>query len=500
MLAHLPLLAILIPLIAAPACVVLQRLFPAWIPALGATFLTFIINIILYLHVLANGTFEYTFGGWNPPWGIAFSIDLLNAPIMVLLSLISIVTVFYARVSLEREVPKVRHPFFYSLLMLCVTGLGGIAATQDLFNAFVFMEIAALSSYALVGLAARREATFASFRYLTIGSVGTTFFLIGVSYLYMLTGTLNYVDMALRIEGVESSRLFLAGVALIVAGLAMKIALFPTHAWLPATYSSAPIAVTVFFSAISVKVPLYLLVRLYFDVFKSGLAFVSFYLDTVLVIVSALGIVYASWRAIRTTDVKKLLAFSSIGQVAYITLGVGLAVPESVVAAWIQFFSHSLTKGGIFCALGCVIWHHERTRGVCHLKDLNGLSQRAPWVAATIVVGGLGLIGVPLTSGFVAKWHLILALTDLSQWYLLAFVLLGSLLAVVYVGILIEAMYFTPATEDVDAAAKPEIKGIPKTPMTMIFLSWLLIGATLYFGIHASGLTSLAEDAVKVLL
>ena len=488
---QLPALIVVIPLIAAPLCIVLRRLCPAWLPAVAATGATFVAAVALYLEVSAGAVFEYAFGGWQAPWGVVFRVDALNAPIAVLLTFVALVIVVYARASVAREISPARLPFFYALLMLCVTGLAGIAITQDLFNAFVFIEIAALASYALVGLSVWRDAARAAFRYLIIGSVGTTFFLIGVAYMYMLTGTLNYVDMSLRVDGLESSRVFLAAMAFIAGGLAMKIALFPLHVWLPGTYATAPSAVSGFLAAVSAKAPLYLLVRLYFDVFKPGLSVV--YLDSVFLAAASVAVIYASWRAIRIDDVKKLLAFSSIGQVAYIILGVSLATPAGLSAAWIQFFSHALTKGGLFLAVGCVIWRHAKTRGDCRLDDLHGLGRRAPWTAAAITVGGLGLIGVPLTAGFVGKWHLVLALIDASHWLLLAVVLPGSLLAVVYVWRMVEAMYFVaPAAEQTDDASEP--------PPSMVFLSWVLIGATVYFGVQASGLVRMAERAAGVLL
>lgn len=483
---HLPALIVVIPLLAAPLCIVFRRLCPPWIVAFAAALFLFAVAAEVFTVVAAGAELRYAFGGWEPPWGIAFRIDALNAPLAALVAFIAMVVVAYARTSIEKELAVVRRRFFYALLMLCLCGLSGMVVTQDLFNAFVFMEIAALASYALIALSSNKGAPLAAFRYLVVGSVGTTFFLIGVSYMYMLTGTLNYADLSERVYGLEESRTFLAALALIATGLAMKIALFPLHSWLPGAYSMAPSAAAGFFSAVSSKVPLYLLVRLYFDVFKPGMASSGVYLDAVLIALSATAIVYASWRAIRATDVRRMLAFSSVGQIAYITLGVGLATPAGLAAAWIHLFGHALTKSGLFLALGCVLWR----RGACRVDDLRGLGASAPWTAAAITVGGAGLVGVPLTAGFVAKWHLVLALVDTPMWWLLAAVLPGSLIAAVYVWRLVEAMYFVKAPGDV-VEVRP--------PPALMVLSWVLIGATIYFGVYADGLTRMAQRAAALL-
>ena len=480
---HFPALVAVIPMIAAPLCVVLRRLCPPWIIAFAASLASFVAAAGMLAEVWAGAVIEYTFGGWEAPVGIAFRVDALNAPIAVLLTVVATVVSAYAPTSIAKEVDEVRRPFFYVLMMLCLSGLAGMTVTQDLFNAFVFMEIAALSSYALVALSTTPGATLAALRYLVIGSVGTTFFLLGVGYLYMLTGTLNYADISARITDLGGSRTFLAAIAFIAAGLAMKIALFPLHSWLPAAYAKSPSAATGFLAAVGAKVSLYLLVRLYFDVLRPELKLSGVYLNGALVLASATAILYASWRAICARDVKRLLAFSSVAQIAYITLGVSLVAPGGFAAAWLQMFGHALTKGGLFLALGCVVW----STGSYRFEDLRGLGSSAPWTAAAIVVGGLGLIGVPMTAGFVAKWHLVLALAGSPQWWLLAVVLPGSLLAAVYVWRMVEVMYFAEAEREVNP------------PPTMVALSWVMVGATIFFGVHAEELTHMAESAAKVL-
>lgn len=504
MTAYLPMLVVVLPLLAAPLCTALRVFHFSWLIAQAATAAVFVCAVLMLMHVAGDNTLVYHQGGWEEPWGVAFMVDVFNALMAVLVSFVTMVAVFYARTSIVRELPAHRRSFFYTLILLCQTGLLGITVTHDIFNAFVFLEISSLASYGLVALARHRDAPLAAFRYLLIGSVGATFFLIGVGYLYMLTGTLNFSDLSSRLSAIESSRVALAGQVLIAVGLAMKSGVFPLHAWLPSAYAAAPSAVTGFLAATGTKVSLYLFVRLFLDVFGAERFAGLLRLDLILMSVSSVAIIYTSWQAIRTDDVKRMLAFSSVGQMGYIVLGFSLATMAGFAAGLLQLLAHALTKGGLFLAVGCVVWR-MRSSG-CRIADLRGMGRRMPWVAAAIMVGGFGLIGVPLTAGFVGKWHLISALIDSAQWVLLGVVLAGSLLAVVYVWRLAEAMYLSDASDVVvapggeDTPAIQTTTSVTPTMTPIISGAWLPLVITLFFGVYAAEWVSLALQAAQTVL
>jgi multicomponent Na+:H+ antiporter subunit D len=230
---HLPVLQVVVPLMAAPVCVIVRRRQVAWAISLVVTWATLAGAVQLMLEVLANGPISYAIGNWMPPWGIEYRIDELSAFVLLIVTGIGSVVVPFARASVEREVPAERIYLFYAMYLLCLTGLLGITVTGDAFNLFVFLEISSLSSYVLIALGRDRRALTAAFRYLIMGTIGATFYVIGVGFLYTMTGTLNLVDIASRIGAIENSRAVLAALAFLTVGISLKLALFPLHVWLP---------------------------------------------------------------------------------------------------------------------------------------------------------------------------------------------------------------------------------------------------------------------------
>ncbi|MCB1965590.1 MAG: monovalent cation/H+ antiporter subunit D family protein, partial [Candidatus Accumulibacter sp.] len=249
MLAHLPILQVILPLIAAPICVLLRRTTLVWALAMAVCALTFAIAVTLLVKVLDTGTIRYELGDWLAPWGIVYVVDKLNAFILVIVSSVALVAMPFALRSAASEIEAERLYLFYTMFLLCLAGLLGITITGDAFNLFVFLEISSLSSYTLISLGRDRKALHAAFQYLIMGTIGATFYLIGVGLLYMLTGTLNMADLAARLMPMLDSRITLAAFGFIIVGLGLKLAMFPLHLWLPNAYTYAPSAVTSFLAA-----------------------------------------------------------------------------------------------------------------------------------------------------------------------------------------------------------------------------------------------------------
>lgn len=265
--AHLPALQVIVPLLAAPTCVLLDDGRRAWALATMVSVLALVFSIGLLSQVLDGGVVTYAIGGWAAPWGIEYRIDEVNALVALLVSASSTVVLVYARQSVEREVGEDRGALFYTAWLLCLTGLLGIAVTGDAFNVFVFLEISSLSTYALVAFGRERTALIAAFRYLIMGTVGATFILIGVGLLYALTGTLNMSDLADRLPAAQETRTVRAAFGFLTVGIALKMAMFPLHGWLPGAYASAPTAVAAFLASTATKVAVYLWLRFVFTVF-----------------------------------------------------------------------------------------------------------------------------------------------------------------------------------------------------------------------------------------
>ncbi len=485
---HLPVLQVVLPLLAAPICVLLRNGRLAWLLALAVGWVSLLIAVLLLVRVLDGPPLSYAIGGWAPPWGIEYRIDRLNAFLLVIVAAVDAVVLVYARASVEREIDPDRVYLFYAAFLLCFTGLLGIAATGDAFNLFVFLEISSLSSYALIAMGRDRRALTAAYQYLVMGTIGATFILIGVGLAYMVTGTLNMADMADRLVGLTGNRTVRVAFAFLTVGLSLKLALFPLHLWLPNAYAYAPSAVTAFLAATATKVSIYALLRFTFSIFGADVAFEVLPLDLILPPLAILAMFVGSLVAIFQDDVKRMLAYSSVAQIGYIVLGISFASLDGLTAGIVHLFNHALIKGGMFLALGCVFYR----LGSVRLEDMRGLGRRMPLAMAAFVVGGLGLIGVPLTAGFVSKWYLVVAALDRGWWPVAVLVLISSLLALVYVWRVVEVVYFQPAP--------PERGEVREAPLSMVLPTWVLIGASVYFGIDTSVTVGVARAAAALLL
>jgi len=486
-LTHLPILQVIVPLMAAALCLILRHPRLVWMFTLSMSGLTFLISAALLQQVVTSGTIIYELGGWEAPWGIEYRIDLLNAYLLLIISAMSTVVLIAAQTSIENEIPKDRHVLFYILYLLSLTGMLGIVATGDVFNVFVFLEISSLSAYALIAMGKDRRALWAAYQYLIMGTIGATFILIAVGLIYQMTGTLNMADLAERLPEVAHTRTVFAAFAFLIVGICLKLALFPLHLWLPNAYAYAPSIVTVFLAATATKVAVYLLIRFTFSVFDLSFSFTTLPLQTLFVILGLIGIFAASITAIYQRNVKHLFAYSSVAQIGYMIVGYSIGTATGLMATLLHVFNHALMKGALFLALGAVMYRV----GSVQLNQFHGLGRQMPITMAAIVIGGLSLIGVPLTVGFVSKWYLILAALENGWWPVAVLILLGSLLAIVYVWRIVEVAYFREA----EAGSIP----VKEAPMAFLLPIWLLVAANIYFGVDTQLTVSVAGAASQSL-
>jgi len=485
---HLPIFQIIVPLIAAPLCLLLRQAFVAWLFSTVVTFVTFAISIVLLLQVLADGTQSYALGNWAPPWGIEYVVDQLSAFILVIVSGIGALVMPFALQSVQREVPDDRIYLFYVMYLLCLTGLLGIVITGDAFNLFVFLEISSLSSYVLISLGRDKRALTGAFNYLIMGTIGATFYVIGVGMLYMMTGTLNMADLATRLPDIIHLRVIEASLAFLLVGISLKLALFPLHFWLPNAYAFAPTAVTVFLAATATKVSVYVMIRILYTVFGGTDLFESFAIDEALLALGLLSMLAAALVAIFQNNIKRMLAYSSLSQIGYMILGISLGNVAGLAAGIIHIFNHAAAKAVLFMAVGCVIM---RIRAV-NIEDLAGLGRQMPITMAAFVVGALSLIGVPTTVGFVTKWYLIEGAFQNGNWLAVIVILLSGILAIVYTWRVVETAYFQPAPQ----GREP----VSEAPLAMVLPMVVLAGACLAFGISATWTLDIAIHAAEALM
>ncbi len=486
---HLPILQIVVPLTAAPLCVLLRQKTVVWVFATIVSWTTLVIAIAILMRVLDQGTLSYALGSWLAPWGIEIRIDAVNAYILLLVAIIGAVVLLYAPSSVAEEIPGDSHHLFYSAYLLCLTGLLGITATGDVFNLFVFLEISSLSSYALISLGKDRRALTAAYQYLVLGTIGATFILIGIGFMYMMTGTLNMADLAVQLESVKNTRTVITAFAFFSVGVSLKLALFPLHLWLPNAYAYAPSVVTALLAATATKVSIYVLLRFIFSIFGTDFAFEAMRLDAVLLPLALIGIFVGSTVAVFQNNIKRMLAYSSVAQVGYMILGISFVSLTGLTGGIVHLFNHALMKGALFLVMGGIALRI----GSVNIDDMRGLGKRMPVTMAAFVLGGLSLIGVPLTVGFISKWYLVHAAIEQGMWPVAVLILLGSLLAVIYVWRVIEVAYF-------QENQRGEEREIKELPLTMHIAIWLLISATIIFGIFTPLTVGVAKKAASLLL
>ena len=490
MMQHLPILQVVLPLLAAPIAAMLRGRDIAWGLSLLVTGAAFLISLVLFAEQRALGaTLVYELGGWPAPLGIVYVIDAASALVLPVITGLAFVATLAARQLVTAEIDARDHALFYAAWLLTIAGMLGQVTTGDAFNIFVFLEISSLSAYALVAMGAGRDrrALPAAFNYLILGTVGATFYVIGVGLLYMLTGTLNLADMAERLQDVETTRASFTAMAFIALGLFLKMALFPLHFWLVPAYAHAPSAVSALMAATATKVSVYVLIRLIFGVF--GIEFPGL-ADAVGLLVLTLGITGAfvgTLAAIVETDLKKLFAQSSIAQLGYMAIGIGAMSATGLAAAFIHLFNHALMKGALFLAVGMI----AAQAGRATMVTIQGAGRQIPITMTAILFGGLALIGVPLTAGFISKLYLIRALAELDYWLLAGLTFISSALALAYVWKIIEAAWLTERPEGAPELTESFAQYAP---------AWLMVIATIGFGVYATPLVDAAYEAAYVFI
>ena len=403
----------------------------------------------------------------------------------VTITAVALVVLIPSRQMMASELPSGGGGPLASVVLLLMAGLTGIVITGDLFNLFVFLEISSLAAYALVAIGGGK-ATVSGFRYLILGTVGGSFYLLGVGFIYFLTGTLNMADAARLLPEAQDTTTVVAAVVLITLGLGLKMALFPLHQWLPDAYTYAPSPVTTLIAPIMTKVYAYSLIRMYLSVFPPGYITDTVPISTVLVVLGMIGILFGSVLAFAQQDIRRMLAYSSISQLAFIALGIGLANSLALIGAVLHILNHAVMKACLFLTVGAI----RSQAGVVSVAQIGGLGRRMPLTMSAFTVGALSMIGVPPSSGFFSKWYLLQGGLDASNWVAVAVILASSLLTAVYFFRVLERVYFA-------APDRAETGDVKEAPPVVVIPTWLFAVAMVGLGIvNAFIVTTILERAI----
>lgn len=429
MIKSFPLIIVLLLFITAFVMPIFNKRKAAKALALGAMVISFILSILNYIFVLNNGRYKYSVGHFEAPFGIEFYIGTIESIMAVLFTFVASMVIWYSIYSIDKEVNVNRIPLYYSLVNILVSSLLGIVFTNDIFNAFVFIEIGTLASCGIVVIKDKKENIKATLKYLIMSCLGSGLVLMGIAFLYSITGHLNitYIHEVLIKNHADYSNVVLVAIGLFTIGLGVKSAMFPLHIWLPDAHSSAPTSSSALLSALVLKAFVLLLIKILYRAFGVEIIAGNSIL-TVLIVLGLMGMIIGSIFAIFQKNLKRLIAYSTVAQMGYIFFAIGLGTEMGVVLAVFHIIGHAVTKSALFLCAGAMI---EKT-GHKEIEALRGIGREMPLTLGLFFIGSLSMIGIPMLPGFISKWYLSLSAIDVNKPVLIVFILLSSLLNAIY--------------------------------------------------------------------
>ncbi len=441
---HFPVLIVLLPLSAAllsPFFSYMHKQAGKWI-AIAALFGAFCCSVGLLLQIVANGgeAIHYWMGDWMPPLGIEFVIDPINGVIVTMITFIALFSTIYSTPFLKKSNWLYMGGYYTLMALLCV-GLSGMTLTGDAFNLYVYLEIASLSGYGLIALGGNKG-TLAAFRYLLIGTIAATLYLLALGFMYSMTGSLNMADLSVLLQDQMDSPLIAMAVALLIAAFGIKAALFPFHGWQPDAYTFSHPGAAPLISGVMSKVPAYAMLRFFFYLFGAQHLFVQHGL-TVVGILGAMGIILGSVMAIAQDDFRRMLAYSSVAQIGYIAVGLAIGSFYGVIGAVLHVLNHAFMKGSLFMVIGGIQYRFGEFR----ISQLGQIHKKMPFTVVTLCIAALGMIGIPPTGGFFSKWYIMLGAMGTEQYIFVAVLVLSSLLNAVYFFRVLENVFINPPAE-----------------------------------------------------
>jgi multicomponent Na+:H+ antiporter subunit D len=392
--------------------------------------------------VADGGVIRYFVGGWSQPLGIGIElrIDTVNALVLLTITTVALLTAVFSFRRVEEDKTQ-KAPLFYVLFLLLVMGLSGMVVTGDAFNLYVLLEVSSLTSYALIAMGKSKRAAMAAFNYIIMGTIGASFYLLGVGYLYLQTGTLNMVaihEVIATSPQTGSSTTIMVAFVMIIVGVMIKMAFFPLFAWLPNAYSYCPSSTSCVLAPLMTKVSVYVMIRMMLTVFGPQWVLGSVQYNHWMVWMAVLAILAGSMMALAQVELKKMLCYLIIAEVGYMVGGAWLANHWGMVGAIYHIISDAFMTLCMFLAAGIFL----RQSSVVRIDQLDGMFRKMPVTMAAFVVGALALIGIPPTCGFFSKWYLIRGGMESGHWEYVVALLISSLVNAVLFFRIFEIAYF----------------------------------------------------------
>lgn len=491
-------ITLLIPMLCAISCTLVQQRLATIIISSLASFLMLANSIYIGIQIFAyHQQFVYHIGNWSQTIGIELSMNCFNIIVLNLVNILTAVHIIHIHSSLKWDLVKEEIVLYCPVFFFLITGLSGILISNDIFNIYVFLEIASITSYTLMALGKNKFATIATFEYLVIGTIGTTFYLIGVGFLYFATGSLNITDMANQIAIYQSENQIIiqTGLIFLSLGLIMKIAIAPMHNWLVKAYSWGSEIILSFVSSVSTKISMYILIVVFYSIIKrsnfdkAGIFFNS------LKYLSLFSILIGSSFAMIQNDIKKVFAYSGVSHLSYIALGIAMQSNVSLMAAIIHYINHGVTKSLLFISLGKV----KQKCGSTQMNQLSDVYKVDRLSCVMIVIGLSSLIGIPMTAGFSTKFYLIKGALIARDWFSIIIIILGSCMSLIYSLRIIESMYFAKSSKNKTVIIHNSNRINQNTFLVDVATSFL-VGIVILLGIYATPLIKIGTMAADCLM
>lgn len=482
-------LVVVVPLIAAFIILLIGAKHTAYarISAIATTGILVVLTSLLAYQVAKFDQVVYYFGGWLPPFGIEFLIDRITAFFLLVVAGISFLCVLFGSGVLHKEIKERVLSHYYALFLILVASLLGIAGSNDIFNIFVFLEISAVSAAALVAVNGNKLAMEATVKYLILSTLGSGTMLLAIANLYLVTGHLNlsFIGQALAVAYQDYPLNILATLGLLIVGITVKAALYPLHVWLPDAHGSAPTTSSAVLSGLVVKVYIIVFIKMIFRVFPIDFI-AAVPISFSLLFMSTLGIFMGSILAIRQTDIKKMLAYSTVAQIGYIFLGIGILTINGVTGALLHILNHATMKAMLFLSAGMLI----KLTGKRQIKELAGIGRVYPLPMIAFSLGALAMVGIPPLNGFVSKWYLGLGALDAGRPFFVIVILVSSFLnGLYYLPVVISAFF----GEDANVTEVQKISIGPKVALIALSI------ATVFFGLFSSLPVRFLSPAIQAL-
>jgi multicomponent Na+:H+ antiporter subunit D len=446
--------------------------------AMLAGLLAWLSSLVILAANLNGDILVYRLGGWQPPFGIVLVSDRLAALFLVMSTTVVAAGILYA---LGCKDKCVTYPAFMPLLLCMGAGLNGALLTGDIFTLFVFIELMVVSSVILVAISDNRLGLEAAIKYIFISAMGTLFLLVGIAALYATFGTLNIADIARLLTGGERPLLAQTAAVMLMCAFLLKSAVFPFHFWQPDFHTTAPTPISALLSSIVVKVGVYGLIRLTMLLFTAEAPLIR----SLALILGLVGIFFGSLGALQTYDAKRLLAYSTFGQIGFILVGIGFGSAPALAAALVYTVNHAFIKSAMLMITGAVA---SRTlTKTARITDLSGIGQSMGLTSGLYFLGGLALAGVPPLNGFISKLTLVQSGIGVQQWLVLGLVVGAGTLTLLYMTRTWQWIF--------QQSPAPNTKVKPSGDS--LLAPGLLIGLCVLLGLFGGPLVELANQAVQ---